>query len=74
MTTSHRYYQSYLLRVWKENPDGEWRASLQNVTSGECRNYATLADLYDYLSQQSERDFIQEPPSRGTPALRLLDE
>ena len=74
MNTSHRYYQSYLLRVWKENPEGEWRASLQNVTSGECRNYATLIDLYDYLSQQSERDFIQEPPSRGTPALRMLDE
>jgi len=74
MKTSHRYYQSYLLRIWKEEPDGEWRASLQNVASGECRNYANLNELNDYLSQQAERDFIQEPPSRGTPALRMLDE
>jgi hypothetical protein len=74
MSTSHRYYQSYLLRIWKENPDGELRASLQNVASGECRNYASLTDLYDYLSQQAERDFIQELPSRSTPALRMLDE
>ena len=74
MNTSHRYYQSYLLRIWKENHDGEWRASLQNVASGECRNYASLNELYDYLNQQAERDFIQEPPSRGTPVLRMLDE
>ncbi len=64
MTTSYRCYQSYLLRVWKENPAGEWRATLQNVVSGECRHYASLTDLYVLLDQQAERDFIQQPPRR----------
>jgi len=64
MTTSHRCYQSYLLRVGRESPDGEWWACLQNVTSGECRNYASLTDLYILLSQHAERDFIQKPPNR----------
>ena len=61
---SHRCYQSYLLRVWKEDPDGELRASLRNVSSGECRHYASLIDLNILLSNHAERDFIQKPPNR----------
>jgi hypothetical protein len=44
-------YQSYLLRVWREAPEGPWRASLENATSGEKRAFAQLEDLIDYLRQ-----------------------
>ena len=65
MISSNRCYQSYLLRVGKENPDGELWVCLQNVFNGECRSYASLTDLYILLSQHAERDFIQKPPKRS---------
>ncbi len=43
------YYQSYLLRVWPEPPDGPWRASLENVANGEKRAFAKLEDLIAFL-------------------------
>jgi hypothetical protein len=37
-------YHSFLLRIWEQ--DGEWRATLQEVSSGECKHYASLFELY----------------------------
>jgi hypothetical protein len=71
---TRRLYQSYLLRIWKDNIDGEWRASLQNVATDECQNFATLNDLYEYLNRQSKVDFISQARPEGRPGLKLLDE
>jgi hypothetical protein len=43
------YYQSYLLRVWREQPTGIWRVSLENVTSGEKHGFAHLEQLVAFL-------------------------
>lgn len=44
-------YQSYLLRMWlTQEEDGvQWRASLEDVQSGELRGFSKIADLLDYL-------------------------
>jgi hypothetical protein len=47
-------YQSYLLRLWRVK-EGEvgWRASLESAQTGECRSFATLGALFNYLRSQT---------------------
>lgn len=54
-------YLSYLLRLWRvENhkaPGADkavWRASLESAHTGEKRTFATLADLFDFLQNQTD--------------------
>ena len=44
-------YQSYLLRMWQEDIDGEpvWRASLEHAQTAELRHFANAKDLLRYL-------------------------
>ena len=51
-------YRSYLLRIWREGVDGERRASLLDVASGEMINFANLADMFAHLCLQ-----VQEAPA-----------
>lgn len=43
------YYRSFLLRIWKQ--DGEWHATLMEVSSGVCEHFATLKELYAKLCE-----------------------
>ncbi len=43
------YYQSFLLRMWRERPNGVWRASLENVISGEKHVFGQLDQLLNFL-------------------------
>ena len=47
-------YQSYLLRLWraKEGQEG-WRASLESAQTGECKGFATLDALFDYVRSRT---------------------
>ena len=48
-------YLSYLLRLWREGEPGcNWRASLEDVATGERRGFAGLGDLIRFLYQQTE--------------------
>jgi hypothetical protein len=51
----HGDYYSFLLRLWlvKDNGGQNWRASLENVESGEKRGFACLEELLAYLSQMT---------------------
>ena len=41
---------SYLLRLWRVRHDGEqWRASLDEVQTGELVGFTRLADILNYL-------------------------
>ena len=48
-------YHSYLLRLWQVQGESgvDWRASLQDVETGELRGFPGLAALIDYLAKQS---------------------
>jgi hypothetical protein len=54
MKTTELFYLSYLLRIWREGSHGEWRASLQNIATGECHSYASPGELFEYLKTQFE--------------------
>jgi hypothetical protein len=58
MIAPRGHYLSFLLRIWKDSMNGEWRATLQNVVTGECRHYATLPDLFSFLENQTIQPMI----------------
>jgi hypothetical protein len=51
MLTSH--YRSFLLRLWQatEKDALGWRASLENVETGEKHGFTSLEELWAYLNQ-----------------------
>jgi len=52
MKTFQSDYHSYLLRLWRVKEDGEdWRASLEDVVTGELHGFTDLAKLIAYLKE-----------------------
>lgn len=49
-------YTAYLLRVWhvRELRDA-WRASLENAQTHELRGFASLEEVFEFLSQEVVR-------------------
>lgn len=70
MTQQKRPYHSYLLRMWQEGePSDNWRASLQNVLTGEQLGFGSLEELLSFLlalRAQGERP-LSQPNSRSNP-------
>jgi hypothetical protein len=64
-------YHSFLLRLWREKDDGEqWRASLEDVATGEQLGFANLAALLRYLeglgsTRQEEGMLARQTPAEG---------
>jgi hypothetical protein len=48
-----REYFAYLLRLWRENSDGSWRALLENPNAEERIGFANLADLIEFLENKT---------------------
>lgn len=48
-----REYMAYLLRLWRENQDGPWRALLENPNSEERIGFANLEDLIEFLENKT---------------------
>ena len=56
--SNRQRYLSYLLRLWQTSDDGEqvWRASLETPGTGERRGFGSIADLFDFLQDQTESE------------------
>jgi hypothetical protein len=59
--TDSRLYQSYMLRLWRESRAGDWRASLENVFTGERRLFSDIAEMFVYLCARTGRSAPQRP-------------
>jgi hypothetical protein len=59
---------SYLLRLWPTDAAGQpvWRASLENVQTGDRLGFANLEQLFVFLMQQTEHD--REAPNAESDA------
>ena len=59
---------SYLLRLWATSAGGQpvWRASLEDVRSGERRGFANLEQLFVFLIEQTEHG--DDPPDAQSTA------
>lgn len=52
---ARRDYQSYLLRMWRVGPEpSDWRAMLENPSTGERHGFASLAQLCAWVQAQGE--------------------
>lgn len=50
-------HRSYLLRLWCADTGGRcWRASLEDLRTGERIGFASLERLFDFLMEQIEGD------------------
>jgi len=49
--------RSYLLRLWQTGSAGQqvWRASLENIQTGERLGFANLEQLFVFLMEQTEQ-------------------
>jgi hypothetical protein len=56
--SNRQRYLSYLLRLWQTSDDGEqvWRASLETPGTGERHGFGSIADLFDFLQDQTESE------------------
>jgi hypothetical protein len=57
-------YRSYLLRLWWNAAEGNWRASLQSTATGQIISFATVETLRDFL--------LVQPAEQGAGAAPLL--
>ena len=55
MSEERPRYVSYLLRLWQTQREGAlvWHASLESPTTGEREGFASMAELYTFLEQET---------------------
>ncbi len=58
------HYHSYLLRLWREGPRGEWRASLESTATGKRHMFADMKSLFAFLEAEAH-GAAAEPPARA---------
>jgi hypothetical protein len=51
--SSEEIYQAYLLRLWRDDGQAPWRASLQEAQAGQLISFTSVAQLIVYLEQQA---------------------
>lgn len=64
MKLDTRIYQAYLLRLWRDHADGEWRASLQNTKSCQLYYFSDLEALFDFLCVKTDTGSLIDPERR----------
>ena len=58
-------YTSYLLRVWRAREIKDtWRVSLENAQTHELRGFASLEEVFDFLSDEVGNTFVSEDGSK----------
>lgn len=62
MSSRPRRYRSYLVRLWgSESGEAPWRASAEDTLTGERTNFTELAQLFQFLEQQTCEPQACEP-------------
>ena len=56
-------YHSYLLRLWRNDPQQPWRASMQCTATGEFHHFASMEHLINFLQVQPNRDEAPATPA-----------
>lgn len=45
-------YTAYLVRFWRDAPNGPWRAAAQSVMTGEIVRFGSLQALFAFLEEE----------------------
>ena len=73
MNKRRREYLVYLLRLWRENDEGEatsvetsaWRASLERPQASERQGFASLKDLFAFLERETRLSLPESEHPEG---------
>jgi hypothetical protein len=49
-----RTQKSYLLRLWRDGKQKEWRASLEDVRNRQVKTFSNLNELNNFLQQENQ--------------------
>jgi len=60
-------YRSYLLRLWRDQPDDPWRAALQSTATGERINFAEIPQMFEFLLATLATPTAVEPTTANAP-------
>ncbi len=62
-----RRYLAFLVRMWSVHSNGElvWRASAENVHTGERHGFADMESLFDFLRAAVEKELAAPDPMEG---------
>jgi hypothetical protein len=52
-TSDKAAYQSFLVRLWRDSPESGWRASLEDIATGQRLLFASPDLLAAYLLEQA---------------------
>jgi hypothetical protein len=66
--TTNPNYRSYLLRLWRDQPDAPWRAALQSTVTGERINFAEIPQMFGFLLATLETPSAVAPPVVSAPS------
>jgi hypothetical protein len=58
-------YDSYLLRLWRANPQAPWQASLQSTATGEIHQFGDVESLWAFVMARLDVDSAQPPREDG---------
>ena len=47
--------QSYLLRIWRDGEEGEWRATLLTIPTQERHQFTSMEGLFKFIEFRAER-------------------
>jgi len=63
MTEGSDEYQAYMLRLWRTQRQGmvEWCASLESPHTGERQSFASLEQLFAFLSERCQNQTAVAP-------------
>lgn len=48
------FYKSFLVRMWREGHEGEWRASIKDVGTSESYNFPNVTALMQFLAVETK--------------------
>ena len=52
--STHRDYQFYLLRLWRDDTRQPWRASLQSAATEQTVHFADIEALFAFLESHTQ--------------------
>jgi hypothetical protein len=53
--------QSYLLRIWRDGEEGEWRATLLTIPTQERHQFTSMEGLYNFLEYRAGHPVLKMP-------------
>lgn len=54
-------YIAYLLRLWRTEHSGPWKASLEDPHTGQRVGFSTVSALYAFLDQEITQVTLNQP-------------